>query len=92
MTQAWQCRQIDHKTAPDLSDYVEGRRGIADFCTHLYDMEMALDKGSCLVYCISGANRSPGFICAWLVARTGCTVDTAFRHVKRLRAIADIYS
>jgi hypothetical protein len=82
VTEALQCTQRFSATKKHSLEW---------FGQHLVDFEkQMLAYGGGLVHCRNGANRSPVYVAAYLMAKTGCTATSACKHLRMLRPIVDV--
>ena len=52
--------------------------------------ENLMKRGSALVHCSQGANRSAMAVCAYLIAKCDISAETAYMYLQRIRPIVEI--
>ena len=70
---------------------MEGKIDVEQFLSLLVEFDEEVEtRGSGLIHCLQGANRSGVVLVAYLMGKCGCTLVDARRYACRLRPIIDI--
>ena len=75
----------------DANKVLSGDISLEDFLKFLEQLDMALEmKGSALVHCLQGANRSAFVMVSYLTGKCQVPWTAAWAYLKRLRCVCDI--
>ena len=84
-------RKIQYLNVLDMNDTCEYNR-VSDLvaCLKDFDEKCWLSRRNGLIHCAKGANRSGAFACAYIVAKTGVSVNQAYDFLRDVRTIVDL--
>ena len=84
-------RSITYMPKTDINEVVEGNLPFAAFLDELLVLDNHLEmKGSALVHCLQGANRSGVVACAYIIGKCQVKAALALRYTQRIRPIIDV--
>jgi hypothetical protein len=85
--------KVSHLPALDMNKITSGVipvERLGDRLVEVHARSSAGGQTGVAVYCVNAANRSPLAMCAYTIARTGCSPEKAVAYVTSLRQLTDV--